>query len=56
MQHMLIRPHTKVPQHLDRFRILNVYMTLLHRCLHKVLVNQLPHRTPERAVLHHKQM
>lgn len=53
---MQVRPHTKVSQHLDRLCILNVYMALLHHRLHKVLVNQLTHRAPERAVLHHKQM
>lgn len=53
---MLLRPHTKIPYHLHGLGMLHLDMALLNHALHKMLMNELPKRAPQRSILHSQQM
>lgn len=53
---MTIRIDEKVMQHLAGFRLLHMEVLLLAPRFHEELMDQLAHRPPGVAVLHHKDM
>ena len=56
MEHVLVRPHTKVAKHLHSLSILDFDVSLFHHGLHEMLMDELPEGAPEVTILHNQQV
>lgn len=56
MQHVTLRFHDEVMNHLDCFRILNMNMFFVANRLHEVLMNELSDHAPSLPIIHHQKV